>query len=118
VSNVFDLQFSKPAAAEEESTVPDPTTKSILRNKEAVELEPHIVNQQPKKGKKGRKQKKKERTLDDDLRDMSAYQKVMHDLVEKEPTEPEPLPKGKFIDSHAPKKRVSRFKEQRALNRT
>ncbi|XP_017015321.2 unconventional prefoldin RPB5 interactor-like protein [Drosophila takahashii] len=110
-------QFSKPTASEEESTDPESVTKSILRNKEAVELEPHIVNQQPKK-RKGRKQKKKERTLDDDLRDMSAYQKVMHDLVEKEPKEPEPLPQGKFIDSHAPKKRVSRFKEQRARNRT
>ncbi|KAH8346333.1 hypothetical protein KR084_005452 [Drosophila pseudotakahashii] len=110
-------QFSKPTATGEESTDPESMTKSILRNKEAVVLEPHIVNQQPKK-RKGRKQKKKERTLDDDLRDMSAYQKVMHDLVEKEPKEPEPLPQGKFIDSHAPKKRVSRFKEQRALNRT
>ncbi|XP_016947317.1 unconventional prefoldin RPB5 interactor-like protein [Drosophila biarmipes] len=111
-------QFSKPVVSEEEPSATDPTTKSILRNKAAVELEPHVVNQQPKKGKKGRKPKKKERTLDDDLRDMSAYQKVMHDLVEKEPTEPEPLPQGKFIDSHAPKKRVSRFKEQRALNKT
>ncbi|XP_033153074.1 unconventional prefoldin RPB5 interactor-like protein [Drosophila mauritiana] len=107
-------QFSKP----DSSTDPESAIKSILRNKSAVDLEPHNVNQQPKKGKKGRKQKKKERTLDDDLRDMSAYQKVMHDLVEKEPTAPEPLPPGKFIDSHAPKKRVSRFKEQRALNKT
>ncbi|EDW49213.1 unconventional prefoldin RPB5 interactor-like protein [Drosophila sechellia] len=107
-------QFSKPNS----STDPESAIKSILRNKSAVDLEPHNVNQQPKKGKKGRKPKKKERTLDDDLRDMSAYQKVMHDLVEKEPTAPEPLPPGKFIDSHAPKKRVSRFKEQRALNKT
>ncbi|EDX08572.1 GD11874 [Drosophila simulans] len=107
-------QFSEPNS----STDPESAVKSILRNKSAVDLEPHNVNQQPKKGKKGRKQKKKERTLDDDLRDMSAYQKVMHDLVEKEPTAPEPLPPGKFIDSHAPKKRVSRFKEQRALNKT
>ncbi|XP_016972406.1 unconventional prefoldin RPB5 interactor-like protein [Drosophila rhopaloa] len=111
-------QFSKPSNSEGESTDPESGTKSILRNKEAVEMEPHIVNQQPKKGKKGRKQKKKERTLEDDLRDMSAYQKVMHNIVEKEPTAPEPLPQGKFIDSHAPKKRVSRFKEQRALNKT
>ncbi|KAI8039515.1 hypothetical protein M5D96_006927 [Drosophila gunungcola] len=107
-------QFSKPCGSEGEAA-----TKSILRNKEAVALEPHVVSQQPKKGKKGRKQRKKERTLEDELRDMSAYQKVMHDLVEKEePTAPEPLPQGKFIDSHAPKKRVSRFKEQRALNKT
>ncbi|XP_043643099.1 unconventional prefoldin RPB5 interactor-like protein [Drosophila teissieri] len=111
-------QFSKPNSSEGDTTDPESTTKSILRNKSAVDLEPHNVNQQPKKGRKGRKQKKKERTLDDDLRDMSAYQKVMHDLVEKEPTAPEPLPPGKFIDSHAPKKRVSRFKEQRALNKT
>ncbi|XP_017027659.1 unconventional prefoldin RPB5 interactor-like protein [Drosophila kikkawai] len=110
-------EFSKPIASQGgESTDSESTTKSILRNKSAVEMEPRVnFNQQAKKGKKGRKQRKKERTLDDDLRDMSAYQKVMHDLVEKEePTAPEPLPKGKFIDAHTPKKRVSRFKEQRA----
>ncbi|XP_020815675.1 unconventional prefoldin RPB5 interactor-like protein [Drosophila serrata] len=110
-------EFSKPSMSHGgESTDSESTTKSILRNKSAVELEPRVShNQNAKKGKKSRKQRKKERTLDDDLRDMSAYQKVMHDLVEKEePTAPEPLPKGKFIDAHAPKKRVSRFKEQRA----
>ncbi|EDV37785.1 uncharacterized protein Dana_GF13629 [Drosophila ananassae] len=117
-------QFSKPGTSEDEATSgPEGSTKSILRNKSAVELEPHITNQQkePKKvGKKGRKPKKKERTLDDDLRDMSAYQKVMHEIVEKEPAKetPEPLPQGKFIDTHAPKKRVSRFKEQRARSKT
>ncbi|XP_017070360.2 unconventional prefoldin RPB5 interactor-like protein [Drosophila eugracilis] len=110
-------QFSKITYSEEKSSETEAITKSILRNKAAVELEPHVVNQQPKKGRKGRKNKKKERTLEDDLRDMSAYQKVMHDLVEKEPTAPEPLPQGKFIDSHAPKKRVSRFKAQRDLNK-
>lgn len=113
------MQFSKPSTSQGgESTDSESATKSILRNKSAVEMEPRVnqpSNQQTKKGKKGRKQRKKERTLDDDLRDMSAYQKVMHDLVEKEePTAPEPLPKGKFIDAHTPKKRVSRFKEQRA----
>ncbi|XP_070134458.1 unconventional prefoldin RPB5 interactor-like protein [Drosophila bipectinata] len=116
-------QFSKPGSSGNESSGPEGSTKSILRNKSAVEQEPHIANQQKelkKVGKKGRKPKKKERTLDDDLRDMSAYQKVMHELVEKEPAQetPEPLPQGKFIDTHAPKKRVSRFKEQRNRSKT
>ncbi|XP_034650554.1 unconventional prefoldin RPB5 interactor-like protein [Drosophila subobscura] len=111
-------QFSKPDAA-----VAAPLSKSILRNKSAVELESHIATKQTKKSKKGKgnRQPKKERTLDDDLRDMSAYQKVMHDLVEtKEPTAPDPLPKENYIDAHTPKKRVSRFKQQRSsqLNRT
>jgi len=70
------------------------------------------------KSKKNRNRKKKPRTIDDELRDMSAYQKVMHDLVEKEATDPEPLPEGKYIDAHAPKKRISRFKEQRSMNKT
>ncbi|SPP73736.1 unconventional prefoldin RPB5 interactor-like protein [Drosophila guanche] len=111
-------QFSKPDAA-----VAAPLSKSILRNKSAVELESHIETKQTKKSKKGKgnRQPKKERTLDDDLRDMSAYQKVMHDLVEtKEPTAPDPLPKENYIDAHTPKKRVSRFKQQRSsqLNKT
>ncbi|XP_034476371.1 unconventional prefoldin RPB5 interactor-like protein [Drosophila innubila] len=114
-------QFSKFPAEVEESSV---ETKSILRNKSAVELETraksemsepnHVTN----KSKKNRNKKKKPRTIDDELRDMSAYQKVMHDLVEKEATDPEPLPEGKYIDAHAPKKRISRFKEQRSMNKT
>ncbi|KAH8402122.1 hypothetical protein KR009_009978, partial [Drosophila setifemur] len=116
-------QFSKPDGLATETNDPESPTKSILRNKSAVEQEPHVANQQVKKGgKKNRKQKKKDRTLEDDLRDMSAYQKVMHDLVEKEPAkeevEPEALPQGKFVDAHAPKKRVSRFKEQRNHRKT
>lgn len=96
-------------------------TKSILRNKSAVEREVRAVVEEPKpnKSKKNRNRKnKKPRTIDDDLRDMSAYQKVMQDLVEKEPTAPEPLPEGKYVETHAPKKRISRFKEQRSMNKT
>ncbi|KAH8371536.1 hypothetical protein KR093_007909, partial [Drosophila rubida] len=118
----FILQFSNPAASVEASE-----TKSILRNKSAVELEtrtnmdeepqPILMSSKPKKN-RNRKQKK-QRTIDDDLRDMSAYQKVMHDLVEKEPsTVPEPLPEGNYIDAHVPKQRVSRFKQQRTTSRT
>ncbi|XP_017147524.1 unconventional prefoldin RPB5 interactor-like protein [Drosophila miranda] len=108
-------QFSKPDKSATEA-VDEPLSKSILRNKSAVERESHIATKQTKKAKKGKVNRpKKERTLDDDLRDMSAYQKVMHDLVEtKEPTAPDPLPKENFIDAHTPKKRVSRFKEQRS----
>ncbi|EDW72640.1 uncharacterized protein Dwil_GK17110 [Drosophila willistoni] len=93
-------------------------TKSILRNKTAVEREPHmtnptktksIINQNQNQKKKSKKnKKKKERTIDDELREMSAYKKVMSDdLVEKEP-------EGKFVETHAPRRRVSRFKAQRA----
>ncbi|XP_026841479.1 unconventional prefoldin RPB5 interactor-like protein [Drosophila persimilis] len=108
-------QFSKPDKSATEA-VDEPLSKSILRNKSAVERESHIGTKQTKKAKKGKVNRpKKERTLDDDLRDMSAYQKVMHDLVEtKEPTAPDPLPKENFIDAHTPKKRVSRFKQQRS----
>ncbi|EDW09192.2 unconventional prefoldin RPB5 interactor-like protein [Drosophila mojavensis] len=122
-------QFNNPSAESSISTDAasgDMETKSILRNKSAVEREVHAVTDKPKqnnnsnKSKKNKSRKaKKERTIDDDLRDMSAYQKVMHDLIEKEPTlAPEPLPKGKFIDAHTPKKRISRFKEQRSMNKT
>lgn len=38
---------------------------------------------------------------------------VMNEVVEKPLTEPEPLPDVKFIDAHAPKRRVSRFKQMR-----
>lgn len=95
-----------------------------MRNKSAVELEPRAPSEDSKRdanqapNKKNRNKKKKPRTIDDDLRDMSAYQKVMQDLVEKEPTVPEPLPAGKYIDTHAPKKRISRFKEQRTMSKT
>lgn len=117
------FQFSKISSKVEEP-VTSSKTESILRNKSAVELEPRApiedlkrdANQAPNK--KNRNKKKKPRTIDDDLRDMSAYQKVMQDLVEKEPTVPEPLPAGKYIDSHAPKKRISRFKEQRTMSKT
>ncbi|EDW02248.1 GH20003 [Drosophila grimshawi] len=108
-----------------------PESKSILRNKSAVEAETHAAiepdeptpnlpgNSKRSSNKRNKNRKKKERTIDDELRDMSAYQKVMHDLVEKEPTTaPEPLPAGKYIDAHTPKKRVSRFKEQRSLSKT
>ncbi|XP_030383161.1 unconventional prefoldin RPB5 interactor-like protein [Scaptodrosophila lebanonensis] len=112
-------QFSNPQATHEKSheSVPTPQSKSILRNKAAVEREPR-TKENVSKSKNGKKQKKKERTIDDDIGDLSAYYKVMHDLVEKEPTAPEPLPNGKFIDAHTPKKRISRFKQQRALNKT
>jgi len=113
--------LNEPSLSTETATI---ETKSILRNKEAVELEIRArseklaQNQVTNKSKKNRNKKKKPRTIDDDIRDMSAYHKVMQDLVEKEPTVPEPLPEGKFIDAHAPKKRISRFKEQRSLNKT
>ncbi|KAH8394781.1 hypothetical protein KR222_005611, partial [Zaprionus bogoriensis] len=111
-------EFSK-CLGNEQQTVADTETKSILRNKSAVELEARAVESKKETpNKKGRNKKKKPRTLDDELRDMSAYQKVMHDLVEKEPTVPEPLPEGKYVDAHAPKKRVSRFKEQRSMSKT
>ncbi|TDG47091.1 hypothetical protein AWZ03_006528 [Drosophila navojoa] len=125
-------QFNNPSAESgisSDAASVDLETKSILRNKSAVEREVHAVTEKPKenpnpsnssKSKKNKSRKaKKERTIDDDLRDMSAYQKVMQDLIEKEPTlAPEPLPKGKFIDVHTPKKRISRFKEQRSMNKT
>lgn len=126
--NTLNLQFNNPSAESNIGTdgaSGDLETKSILRNTSAVEREVHAVTENPNqsssnKSKKNKSRKaKKERTIDDDLRDMSAYQKVMQDLIEKEPTlAPEPLPKGKFIDAHTPKKRISRFKEQRSMNKT
>lgn len=117
------FQFSKISSNVEEP-VSSTKTESILRNISAVELEPRAPSEDLKRdakqatNKKNRNKKKKPRTIDDELRDMSAYQKVMQDLVEKEPTVPEPLPAGKYIDSHAPKKRISRFKEQRTKRKT
>lgn len=42
----------------------------------------------------------------------------MNDVFEKPLTEPEPLPECKYIDAHAPKKRVSRFKQSRGVTET
>ncbi|XP_013106851.1 unconventional prefoldin RPB5 interactor-like protein [Stomoxys calcitrans] len=87
--------------------------KSILRNKEAIEKENINLQQKSENvDKKGKKPKKK-RTPKEEEEITSAYYKVMHDVVEKPLTEPEPLPDGKYIDAHAPKRRVSRFKQMR-----
>lgn len=39
----------------------------------------------------------------------------MNEVIEKPLTEPEPLPECKYIDAHTPKKRISRFKQNRGV---
>ncbi|TMW41361.1 hypothetical protein DOY81_013557 [Sarcophaga bullata] len=85
------------------------SAKPILKNKSAVENEIHSTEPKQKSGNK----KSKKGTKPEEDESLSAYFKVMNDVVEKPLTEPEPLPNGKFIDAHAPKKRVSRFKQMR-----
>uniref|UniRef100_A0A1B0FN01 Unconventional prefoldin RPB5 interactor n=1 Tax=Glossina morsitans morsitans TaxID=37546 RepID=A0A1B0FN01_GLOMM len=95
------LEFSRPAAK-----------KSILRNKKAVKEENHYPDSDITK-KKSKANLNNKSAFFDDEEYMSAYNKVMNDVMEKPLIEPEPLPKGKFIDAHAPKKRISRFKQMR-----
>uniref|UniRef100_A0A1A9UV34 DUF3835 domain-containing protein n=1 Tax=Glossina austeni TaxID=7395 RepID=A0A1A9UV34_GLOAU len=95
------LEFSRPAAK-----------KSILRNKKAVKEENHYPDSEIANKKSKTKLNNKSASFDDEEY-MSAYNKVMNDVMEKPLMEPEPLPKGKFIDAHAPKKRISRFKQMR-----
>ncbi|XP_061389551.1 unconventional prefoldin RPB5 interactor-like protein [Musca vetustissima] len=86
--------------------------KSILRNKSAVDKENQSNAAETEQVDKKKKPKKK-RTPKEEEEFLSAYYKVMNDVVEKPITEPEPLPEGKFVDAHAPKRRVSRFKQMR-----
>ncbi|XP_055920498.1 unconventional prefoldin RPB5 interactor-like protein [Eupeodes corollae] len=86
-------------------------SKSILKNKSAVERENHVVEKEEKTVIK--KQQKKKPVNEEEY--LSSYNKVMGDVVENV-TEPDPLPKEKFVDMHAPKKRISRFKQMRAAN--
>ncbi|XP_017463696.1 PREDICTED: unconventional prefoldin RPB5 interactor-like protein [Rhagoletis zephyria] len=85
-------------------------TKSILRNKSAVEKEHNLDRK--------KEPKKKKAAAFDEGEYMSAYYKVMNEVFEKPLTEPEPLPDCKYIDAHAPKKRVSRFKKSRVITET
>ncbi|XP_075165553.1 unconventional prefoldin RPB5 interactor [Haematobia irritans] len=87
--------------------------KSILRNKDAIEMENRNLQYKPENGDKKTKKQKKKRTPKEEEEITSAYYKVMNEVVEKPLTEPEPLPDVKFIDAHAPKRRVSRFKQMR-----
>ncbi|KAL9913942.1 unconventional prefoldin RPB5 interactor [Glossina fuscipes fuscipes] len=96
------LEFSRPAAK----------VKSILRNKKAVKEENHYPDSEVTNKKSKTKLNNKSASFDDEEY-MSAYNKVMNDVMEKPLIDPEPLPKGKFIDAHAPKKRISRFKQMR-----
>ncbi|XP_037887768.1 unconventional prefoldin RPB5 interactor-like protein [Glossina fuscipes] len=96
------LEFSRPAAK----------VKSILRNKKAVKVENHYPDSEVTNKKSKTKLNNKSASFDDEEY-MSAYNKVMNDVMEKPLIDPEPLPKGKFIDAHAPKKRISRFKQMR-----
>uniref|UniRef100_A0A1B0B699 DUF3835 domain-containing protein n=1 Tax=Glossina palpalis gambiensis TaxID=67801 RepID=A0A1B0B699_9MUSC len=96
------LEFSRPAAK----------VKSILRNKKAVKEENHYPDSEVTNKKSITKLNNKSASFDDEEY-MSAYNKVMNDVMEKPLIDPEPLPKGKFIDAHAPKKRISRFKQMR-----
>ncbi|XP_054090440.1 unconventional prefoldin RPB5 interactor-like protein isoform X2 [Zeugodacus cucurbitae] len=95
------MEFCKPATE----------TKSILRNKSAVEREQHKLDRK-NRAKSNKKESKKKNPITEEEY-MRAYYKVMNDVVEKPLTEPEPLPECKYIDAHTPKKRISRFKQNR-----
>ena len=104
-----------------------------MKNKTAVENEIHCTESKQKGGNKKSKKKSTKGEEDESLSAyfkvnninyfklgsimklyaLACYHQVMNDVVEKPLTEPEPLPNLKFIDAHAPKKRVSRFKQMR-----
>ncbi|XP_067632829.1 unconventional prefoldin RPB5 interactor-like protein [Eurosta solidaginis] len=88
-------------------------TKSILRNKSSLEREQHNLERKniPASEKKSTKKNNTVQFKEEDY--MSAYYKVMNEVVEKPLCEPEPLPDCKYIDAHTPKKRISRFKQVR-----
>ncbi|XP_073845795.1 unconventional prefoldin RPB5 interactor [Musca autumnalis] len=86
--------------------------KSILRNKSAVDKENQGHVPETEETEKKKKPKKK-RTPKEEEEYLSAYYKVMNDVVEKPITEPEPLPDVKYVDAHTPKRRISRFKQMR-----
>ncbi|XP_055848239.1 unconventional prefoldin RPB5 interactor-like protein [Episyrphus balteatus] len=86
----------------------DIQSKSILKNKSAVQRETHVLENEEKENiqkKRPKKPKQEEEYL-------SAYNKAVGDVIEN-PTKPDPLPEVKFVDMHAPKKRISRFKQMR-----
>uniref|UniRef100_A0A0K8WCL0 Uncharacterized protein n=1 Tax=Bactrocera latifrons TaxID=174628 RepID=A0A0K8WCL0_BACLA len=99
------MEFSKPTTE----------NKSILRNKSAVEREQHKLNRKNRAKSNNKESKKKTAIPVDEDEYMSAYYKVMNEVIEKPLTEPEPLPECKYIDAHTPKKRISRFKQNRGV---
>ncbi|XP_014103580.2 unconventional prefoldin RPB5 interactor-like protein [Bactrocera oleae] len=99
------MEFCKPAT----------DTKSILRNKSAVEREQHKLDRKNRAKCNKKESKKKTAIPVDEEEYMSAYYKVMNEVIEKPLTEPEPLPECKYIDAHTPKKRISRFKQNRGV---
>ncbi|XP_011208838.2 unconventional prefoldin RPB5 interactor-like protein [Bactrocera dorsalis] len=94
---------------------PTTETKSILKNKSAVEREQHKLDRKNRTKSNKKESKKKTAIPVDEEEYMSAYYKVMNEVVEKPLTEPEPLPECKYIDAHTPKKRISRFKQNRGV---
>lgn len=93
----------------------DVQSKSILKNKDAVQRENHIAEKNLPTTTTTANRKKGKTPLEQAEEYQSAYEKVMGEVIER--TKPDPLPEGKFVDMHAPKKRESRFKQQKALLR-
>ncbi|XP_053962977.1 unconventional prefoldin RPB5 interactor-like protein [Anastrepha ludens] len=94
---------------------PSVEIKSILRNKSAVEKEKHKLDRKNRAINSKKVPKKKKEKPEGRMDYRSAYYKIMNEVVEKPITEAEPLPECKYIDAHAPKKRLSRFKQSRAV---
>uniref|UniRef100_A0A0K8WKC5 Unconventional prefoldin RPB5 interactor n=1 Tax=Bactrocera latifrons TaxID=174628 RepID=A0A0K8WKC5_BACLA len=101
------MEFSKPTTE----------NKSILRNKSAVEREQHKLNRKNRAKSNNKESKKKTAIPVDEDEYMSAYYKVMNEVIEKPLTEPEPLPECKYIDAHTPKKTNKSLQTKSRSNR-